>query len=157
VRNRALPMQFPRPTGEARPGERRLRLNVHREPPRRSIRTLAVESPTAWADRGSRARARIVDNFAMATPFIAMWSFTDRWRHSGAETISIDEATSNSGTYMARVRGNLRSARMVGRMKHTETFFAAAAQICQAVVWHCLVSHPALQRRQTKWYACPHD
>jgi D-sedoheptulose 7-phosphate isomerase len=21
----------------------------------------------------------------------------------------------------------------------------------QAVVWHCLVSHPALQRRQTKW------
>jgi hypothetical protein len=46
---------------------------------------------------------------------------------------------------------------MVGRMKHTETFFAAAAQIFQAVVWHCLVSHPALQRRQTKWYACPHE
>jgi D-sedoheptulose 7-phosphate isomerase len=21
----------------------------------------------------------------------------------------------------------------------------------QAVVWHCLVSHPSLQRRQTKW------
>jgi len=26
---------------------------------------------------------------------------------------------------------------------HTEAF--------QAVVWHCLVSHPLLQKRQTKW------
>jgi glycosyltransferase involved in cell wall biosynthesis len=30
-----------------------------------AIRKLAAESPTARAERGSRARARIVDNFAM--------------------------------------------------------------------------------------------
>jgi hypothetical protein len=39
--------------------------------------------------------------------------------------IYFDEATSNSGTDMARVRGNLRSARTVGRMNHAETFSAA--------------------------------
>jgi len=31
------------------------------------------------------------------------------------------------------------------------SWVAPLSEAFQAVVWHCLVSHPALQRRQTKW------